>query len=101
MVGCSVLYHLAKLGWTDNPLVERNVLTSGSSWHAAGIVPALNADPNIAALQAYTIKLLKEIQAEWGQDVGLHMTGGINQTASRIHDSLAPAPTAVEVDLTG
>ncbi|MBL8702755.1 MAG: GcvT family protein [Alphaproteobacteria bacterium] len=78
VVGCSVLYHLAKLGWTDVALVERNVLTSGSSWHAAGIVHALNADPNIAALQAYTIKLLKEIQAESGHDVGLHMTGGIN-----------------------
>jgi dimethylglycine dehydrogenase len=78
VVGCSVLYHLAKLGWTDIALVERKTLTSGSSWHAAGIFHALNADPNIAALQAYTIKLFREIQAESGQDVGLHMTGGIN-----------------------
>ncbi|MBM3599459.1 MAG: FAD-dependent oxidoreductase [Alphaproteobacteria bacterium] len=78
VVGCSVLYHLAKLGWTDIALVERNVLTSGSSWHAAGGFHALNADPNIAALQDYTIKLYKEIQAESGQDVGLHMTGGVN-----------------------
>ena len=78
VVGCSVLYHLAKLGWTDIALIERNVLTSGSSWHAAGGFHALNADPNIAALQDYTIKLYKEIQAESGQDVGLHMTGGIN-----------------------
>ena len=78
VVGCSVLYHLAKLGWTDVALVERSVLTSGSSWHAAGIFHALNADPNIAALQAYTIKLFKEIEAESGQNVGLHMTGGIN-----------------------
>jgi dimethylglycine dehydrogenase len=78
VVGCSVLYHLAKLGWTDVALVERKTLTSGSSWHAAGIFHALNADPNIAALQAYTIKLFKEIQAESGQSVGLHMTGGIN-----------------------
>jgi len=78
VVGCSVLYHLAKLGWTDIALVERKTLTSGSSWHAAGIFHALNADPNIAALQAYTIKLFKEIQEESGQNVGLHMTGGIN-----------------------
>jgi len=78
VVGCSVLYHLAKLGWTDIALVERKTLTSGSSWHAAGIFHALNADPNIAALQAYTIKLFKEIQADSGQNVGLHMTGGIN-----------------------
>jgi dimethylglycine dehydrogenase len=78
VVGCSVLYHLTKLGWTDIALIERNVLTSGSSWHAAGGFHALNADPNIAALQDYTIKLYKEIQAESGQDVGLHMTGGVN-----------------------
>ncbi|MBI1775639.1 MAG: GcvT family protein [Proteobacteria bacterium] len=78
VVGCSVLYHLAKLGWADIALMERSVLTSGSSWHAAGGFHALNADPNIAALQDYTIKLYKEIQAESGQDIGLHMTGGIN-----------------------
>ena len=77
VVGASVLYHLAKLGWTDVALVERSVLTAGSSWHAAGGVHALNADPNMAALQAYTIDLLSEIEKESGQDIGLHMTGGI------------------------
>ena len=77
VVGASVLYHLAKLGWTDVALVERSVLTAGSSWHAAGGVHALNADPNMAALQAYTIDLLSEIEKEPGQDIGLHMTGGI------------------------
>lgn len=78
VVGASVLYHLSKLGWTDVCLVERSVLTAGSSWHAAGGVHALNADPNIAALQAYTIDLLSEIEAESGVDIGLHMTGGIS-----------------------
>ncbi|MEM7239653.1 MAG: FAD-dependent oxidoreductase, partial [Pseudomonadota bacterium] len=77
VVGCSVLYHLAKFGWTDIALVERSVLTAGSSWHAAGGVHALNADPNMAALQAYTIDLLGEIERESGQDIGLHMTGGV------------------------
>ena len=77
VVGASVLYHLAKLGWTDVALVERSVLTAGSSWHAAGGVHALNADPNMAALQAYTIDLLTEIEKESGQNIGLHMTGGI------------------------
>ena len=77
VVGASVLYHLAKHGWTDVALVERSVLTAGSSWHAAGGVHALNADPNMAALQAYTIDLLSEIEKESGQDIGLHMTGGI------------------------
>lgn len=77
VVGTSVLYHLAKLGWTDVCLIERNVLTAGSSWHAAGGFHALNADPNIASLQAYTIDLLSEIEQESGQSVGMHMTGGM------------------------
>jgi len=77
VVGASVLYHLAKFGWTDVALVERNVLTAGSSWHAAGGIHALNADPNMAALQAYTIDLLSEVEEESGIDIGLHMTGGI------------------------
>jgi dimethylglycine dehydrogenase len=78
VVGASVLYHLAKLGWTDVAILERSVLTAGSSWHAAGGVHALNADPNIAALQTYTIDLLSEIEAESGHDISLHMTGGIS-----------------------
>jgi dimethylglycine dehydrogenase len=77
VVGASVLYHLAKFGWTDVALMERSVLTAGSSWHAAGGIHALNADPNMAALQAYTIDLLAEVEKESGQDIGLHMTGGI------------------------
>ncbi len=78
VVGASVLYHLAKFGWTDVCLIERKVLTAGSSWHAAGGFHALNADPNIASLQAYTIDLLSEIEQESGQSVGMHMTGGLS-----------------------
>ncbi|MEO0994435.1 MAG: FAD-dependent oxidoreductase [Pseudomonadota bacterium] len=77
VVGCSVLYHLAKFGWSDCLLIERSVLTAGSSWHAAGGIHALNGDPNMAALQAYTIDLLAEIEKESGQSIGLHMTGGV------------------------
>ena len=77
VVGASVLYHLAKFGWRNVCLIERSVLTAGSSWHAAGGVHALNADPNMAALQAYTIDLLSEIERESEQSIGLHMTGGI------------------------
>lgn len=77
VVGASVLYHLAKLGWSDVCLIERSVLTAGSSWHAAGGFHALNADPNIASLQSYTIDLLSEIERESGQSVGMHMTGGM------------------------
>ncbi|MEL7274107.1 MAG: FAD-dependent oxidoreductase [Pseudomonadota bacterium] len=82
VVGASVLYHLAKMGWSDVALVERSVLTAGSSWHAAGGIHALNADPNIAALQAYTIDLLPKIQEESGQDIGLHMTGGLTMAGT-------------------
>ncbi|MGI9373645.1 MAG: GcvT family protein [Hyphomicrobiales bacterium] len=82
VVGTSVLYHLAKFGWTDVCLLERSVLTAGSSWHAAGGIHALNADPNMAALQAYTIDLLSEIQEESGQDIGLHMTGGLTMAGT-------------------
>ena len=77
VVGASVLYHLSKYGWSDVAIIERDVLTAGSSWHAAGGIHALNADPNIAALQAYTIDLLSEISKESGLDIGMHMTGGI------------------------
>ncbi len=77
VVGASIAYHLTKLGWTDIAILERSVLTAGSSWHAAGGIHTLNADPNIAALQAYTIDLLGELEQDSGINIGLHMTGGI------------------------
>src|SRR5262245_16624547 len=83
VVGCSVLYHLTKLGWTDVVVVERKELTAGSSWHAAGGFHALNSDPNIARLQNYTIELYREIERISGQDVGLHFTGGLNVAATK------------------
>ena len=58
VVGCSVLYHLTKFGWTDVVLVERSELTSGSTWHAAGGMHTINGDPNVAKLQKYTVELL-------------------------------------------
>ena len=64
VVGASVLYHLAKNGWTDCAIIERSVLAAGSSWHAAGGVHALNADPNMSALQGYTLNLLSQIQLQ-------------------------------------
>ncbi|MBK7621771.1 MAG: GcvT family protein [Kineosporiaceae bacterium] len=78
VVGVSVLYHLAKLGWTDVALIERSELTAGSTWHAAAGFHALNADPNVAALQAYTINLYSELEAETGRSCGLHLPGGVS-----------------------
>ncbi len=77
VVGCSVLYHLTKLGWSDVMLVERSELTSGSTWHAAGGFHTLNADVNMAALQGYTIGLYKELEEISGQSCGLHHVGGL------------------------
>ena len=77
VVGASVLYHLAKAGWSDLLLIERDQLTSGSTWHAAGGMHTLNSDPNVAKLQAYTIELYKEIEELSGQSCGVHLTGGV------------------------
>ena len=77
VVGCSVLYHLVKLGWSDVMLVERSELTSGSTWHAAGGFHTLNSDTNMAALQGYTIKLYKELEELTGMSCGLHHVGGV------------------------
>ena len=76
VVGCSILFHLAKFGWKDVVLLERDELTSGSSWHAAGQIHTISSDPNISRLQSYTINLYKEIEELSGQSVGLHLTGG-------------------------
>ena len=77
VVGCSVLYHLTKLGWSDVMLLERSELTSGSTWHAAGGFHTLNGDTNMAALQGYTIKLYRELEEITGMSCGLHHVGGI------------------------
>ena len=77
VVGCSVLYHLTKAGWRDVVLIERDELTSGSTWHAAGGMHTINLDPNVAKLQQYTITLYKEIEAISGQSCGVHITGGL------------------------
>jgi len=83
VVGCSVLYHLTKLGWKDTLLLERSELTSGSTWHAAGGMHTINGDPNVAKLQQYTIELYQEIEEISGQEIGLHMSGGIMLAATQ------------------
>ena len=76
VVGCSILFHLAKMGWKDVVLLERDELTSGSSWHAAGSFHTLSSDPNVSKLQDYTISLYKEIEETSGHSISLHQTGG-------------------------
>ena len=84
VVGCSILFHLAKLGWKDVVLLERAELTSGSCWHAAGQIHTISSDPNISRLQGYTINLYKEIEALSGHHIGLHSTGGFYLASNRI-----------------
>ena len=76
VVGCSILFHLAKFGWKDVILLDKNELTSGSSWHAAGQIHTISSDPNISRLQGYTIDLYKEIEETSGHSIGMHATGG-------------------------
>jgi dimethylglycine dehydrogenase len=83
VVGCSILFHLAKFGWKDTVLLERNELTSGSSWHAAGQIHTISSDPNISRLQGYTINLYKELEELSGQSVGMHATGGFYAASNK------------------
>ncbi len=72
-----MLYHLTKAGWTDVVLLERDVLTSGSTWHSAGGMHTLNGDPNVSKLQQYTVQLYEEIERISGQNCGIHLPGGL------------------------
>ena len=83
VVGASVLYHLAKIGWTDVLLLEKSELTSGSTWHAAGGMHTFNGEANISRLQKYTIDLYREIETLSGQSCGLHPNGGLMLAATQ------------------
>ncbi|MFZ1661254.1 MAG: FAD-dependent oxidoreductase [Paracoccaceae bacterium] len=87
LVGCSILYHLAKLGWKDVVLLERTELTSGSTWHAAANIHGLHDSTNISRLQHYTMGLYKELEAETGQGCGIFQPGSLYlaQTEAREH----------------
>ena len=77
IVGCSTAYHLAKLGWTDTVLVEKHQLTSGSTFHAAGLVGQLRTSANITQLLGYSVELYKTLEHETGQATGWKMNGGL------------------------
>jgi 4-methylaminobutanoate oxidase (formaldehyde-forming) len=77
IVGCSTAYHLAKLGWTDTVVLERHKLTSGSTFHAAGLVGQLRTSANITQLLGYSVELYKRLEAETGQATGWKMHGGL------------------------
>jgi dimethylglycine dehydrogenase len=76
-VGCSTLYHLAQLGWTDCLLVERDELTSGSTWHAAGNCPTFSTSWSVMKLQAYGARLYARLGEEVGYPIAYHRTGSL------------------------
>ena len=87
VIGCSVLYHLTKLGWTDVVLLERDELTSGSTWHAAANIHGLHDNTNVSRIQHYTMGLYKELEQETGQGCGVFQPGSLYlaQTEARVH----------------
>lgn len=78
VVGCSVAYHLTKLGWTDLVLLERKQLTSGTTWHAAGLIGQLRASSNMTKLAKYTADLYSTIEEETGVATGFRKVGSIS-----------------------
>src|SRR3954454_19157533 len=75
--GCSVAYHLARLGWTDIVLLERKQLTSGTTWHAAGLIGQLRATQNMTRLAKYSADLYESLEAGTGVATGLKRNGGM------------------------
>lgn len=87
VIGCSILYHLTKLGWSEVVLLERDELTSGSTWHAAANIHGLHDSTNISRIQHYTMNLYKELEEETGQSCGIFQPGSLYlaQTKEREH----------------
>jgi dimethylglycine dehydrogenase len=83
IAGCSLAYHLTKLGWSDVAIVEKGELTSGSTWHAAGLCTQLHPSLNITKLLMRSLDLYGSLEAETGQPVSLHRNGSVRLATSR------------------
>ena len=83
VVGVSTLYHLAKKGWSDVVLVERKELTSGSTWHAAGLLPLFNMSYSVGQIHKYSVGLYRRLEAETGQNVGFRQVSNIRLARTR------------------
>ncbi|MCY3987749.1 MAG: FAD-dependent oxidoreductase, partial [Gammaproteobacteria bacterium] len=78
VVGCAALYHLARKGWGDDVvLVEKGELTSGSTWHAAGLLPLFNMSYSVGQVHKYSVNLYRQLEAETGQQVGFNRVGNL------------------------
>ena len=76
-VGTSIAYHLAKAGWSDVMLLERDELTSGSTWHAAGLLPYFNMSYATTHIHDYSIKFYKKLEEETGLNPGFYVVGNL------------------------
>ena len=101
VAGCSVAYHLAKYGWKDTVLLERDQLTSGTTWHAAGLVGQLGASATITRLRKYSLNLYKELEKKTGLSTGLKQNGAITVASSkeRLQELLRQATAAQLFDV--
>lgn len=101
VIGCSILYHLTKLGWRDVVLLERDELTSGSTWHAAANIHGLHDNNNISRIQHYTMALYKELEEITGQGCGVFQPGSLYlaQTEDRLHQLQLQAAKAKQYGL--
>ncbi|MDD9907638.1 MAG: FAD-dependent oxidoreductase [Rhodospirillaceae bacterium] len=97
IVGCSIAYHLAKLGWSDTVLLEQGQISCGTTWHAAGLVAQLRATQSQTNLAKYTLDLYRDLEAETGQATGFRQTGSISlaRTAAREEELKRQAAMAV------
>ncbi len=101
VAGCSVAYHLAKFGWKDTILLERDQLTSGTTWHAAGLVGQLGATATITKLRKYSLNLYKELEKKTKLSTGLKQNGAITVASSkeRLQELLRQATSAQLFDV--
>lgn len=83
VVGVSTLYHLAKKGWSDVVLIERKELTSGSTWHAAGLLPLFNMSYSVGQIHKYSVKLYQSLEEETGQHVGFSKVSNIRLACTK------------------
>ncbi|WP_371168415.1 GcvT family protein [Aliiroseovarius sp. 2305UL8-7] len=100
-VGSSIAYHLAKAGWDDVMLLERDELTSGSTWHAAGLLPLFNMSYATTHIHDYSVKFYKELEAETGLNAGFAVVGNLRmaQTDERMDEYMLYASTADTVGI--
>ena len=100
-VGTSIAYHLASAGWDDVMLLERDELTSGSTWHAAGLLPLFNMGYATSHIHDYSVKFYKTLEAETGLNAGFSVVGNLRmaQTDARMDEYMLYAATAETVGI--